>query len=74
MNILIKNPKIYPCQSHSSGTPFSKENSERQEGRVMTVQAGHKELSLSHFEGKFKALDNKCPHQDGPLGEGSIEK
>lgn len=43
------------------------------EGRVMTVIAGHKDLCLSHFEGKYTALDNKCPHQGGPLGEGSIE-
>ena len=43
------------------------------EGRVKTVTAGHKGLCLTHFEGKFSALDNKCPHQGGPLGEGSIE-
>jgi len=43
------------------------------EGRVKTVVAGHKTLALTHFEGKFSALDNACPHQGGPLGEGSIE-
>ncbi len=43
------------------------------EGRVMTVTAGHKSVCLTHFEGKVCALDNKCPHQGGPLGEGSIE-
>jgi thiamine pyrophosphate-dependent acetolactate synthase large subunit-like protein/nitrite reductase/ring-hydroxylating ferredoxin subunit len=43
------------------------------EGRVMTVTAGHKDLCLSHWKGKLTALDNKCPHQGGPLGEGSIE-
>lgn len=43
------------------------------EGRVMTVNAGHKGICLTHFEGRFSALDNKCPHQGGPLGEGSIE-
>ena len=43
------------------------------EGRVKTVTVGHKGLCLTHFEGKFSALDNKCPHQGGPLGEGSIE-
>jgi len=43
------------------------------EGRVMTVTAGHTDICLTHFEGKFTALDNKCPHQGGPLGEGSIE-
>ncbi len=43
------------------------------EGRVKTVVAGHRSLALSHFEGKHCALDNACPHQGGPLGEGSIE-
>jgi len=44
-----------------------------QENRVMTVTAGHKDICLTHFEGSICALDNKCPHQGGPLGEGSIE-
>jgi thiamine pyrophosphate-dependent acetolactate synthase large subunit-like protein/nitrite reductase/ring-hydroxylating ferredoxin subunit len=39
----------------------------------MTVTAGHKDLCLSHWKGKLTAMDNKCPHQGGPLGEGSIE-
>lgn len=43
------------------------------EGRVITVNAGKKQIALSHFEGKICALDNHCPHQGGPLGEGSIE-
>lgn len=43
------------------------------ENRVMTVTAGRKQIALSHFEGKICALDNHCPHQGGPLGEGSIE-
>ena len=30
-------------------------------------------LCMTRFEGKFGALDNACPHQGGPLGEGSIE-
>ena len=41
--------------------------------RVMTVTAGHKSFCLTHHEGRFGCLDNKCPHQGGPLGEGSIE-
>ncbi len=43
------------------------------EGRVKTVNAENKSFALTHFEGKLCALDNKCPHQGGPLGEGSIE-
>ncbi|MEL6599338.1 MAG: thiamine pyrophosphate-binding protein [Pseudomonadota bacterium] len=44
------------------------------EGRVMTVTARAKGICLSHFEGQWAAMDNRCPHQGGPLGEGSIEK
>jgi thiamine pyrophosphate-dependent acetolactate synthase large subunit-like protein/nitrite reductase/ring-hydroxylating ferredoxin subunit len=43
------------------------------EGRVKTVTAGNRSFALSHFEGKYCALDNRCPHQGGPLGEGQIE-
>lgn len=43
------------------------------EGRVKMVTAGHKMLTLTCYQGKISALDNACPHQGGPLGEGSIE-
>ena len=44
------------------------------EGRVKTVTAGRHTFALTHFEGQFAALSNRCPHQGGPLGEGTIEK
>jgi pyruvate oxidase len=47
---------------------------ELDEGRVTTVAAGAQSIALSRFEGKLCALENACPHQGGPLGEGSIEK
>ncbi len=43
------------------------------EGRVLTVIAGGEGIALTHFEGQYAALRNACPHQGGPLGEGSIE-
>ncbi|MEP1536297.1 MAG: thiamine pyrophosphate-binding protein [Paracoccaceae bacterium] len=43
------------------------------EGRVKTVTARTVSICLSHFDGKWAAMDNHCPHQGGPLGEGSIE-
>ena len=43
------------------------------EGRVRTVVAGHRSVALTHYDGQYGALDNRCPHQGGPLGEGSIE-
>jgi thiamine pyrophosphate-dependent acetolactate synthase large subunit-like protein/nitrite reductase/ring-hydroxylating ferredoxin subunit len=43
-------------------------------GRVRTVVAGHKSLVLTRVGDRYGALENRCPHQGGPLGEGSIEK
>jgi thiamine pyrophosphate-dependent acetolactate synthase large subunit-like protein/nitrite reductase/ring-hydroxylating ferredoxin subunit len=43
------------------------------EGRVKTVTAGTHSMALTHIDGQFTAMDNRCPHQGGPLGEGSIE-
>lgn len=43
------------------------------DGRVMTVTAGGESLALTRYEGRLGAMCNACPHQGGPLGEGSIE-
>ena len=42
-------------------------------GRVKTVTAGTRSMALTHIDGEYAAMDNRCPHQGGPLGEGSIE-
>lgn len=44
------------------------------EGRVKTVTARTTSVCLVHFDGQWVAMDNHCPHQKGPLGEGAIEK
>ena len=49
------------------------EPDELAEGRVAPVTCGGQTLCMTRFEGQFGALDNRCPHQGGPLGEGSIE-
>ena len=43
------------------------------EGRVKTVMADTTSLALVHFKGQYAAMENRCPHQGGPLGEGTIE-
>jgi thiamine pyrophosphate-dependent acetolactate synthase large subunit-like protein/nitrite reductase/ring-hydroxylating ferredoxin subunit len=43
------------------------------ENRVKTVVVGRQSLAVTHFEGAYAALENRCPHQGGPLGEGAIE-
>ena len=49
------------------------EPGELAEGRVRAVTCGLATVCMTHFRGRFAALDNRCPHQGGPLGEGSIE-
>jgi pyruvate oxidase len=44
------------------------------DGRVRTVTVGRHSLALTRVGGRYGVLDNHCPHQGGPLGEGSIEK
>ena len=43
------------------------------EGRVKTVTPGTHSMALTYISGEFTAMDNRCPHQGGPWGEGSIE-
>lgn len=47
---------------------------EMAEGRVKTAVCGAHTVCLTRHEGRFGALENRCPHQGGPLGEGAIEK
>lgn len=49
------------------------DNDELPEGRVKTVTLGTESICVSHLGGKYGALCNACPHQGGPLGEGTIE-
>ena len=49
------------------------EPEELAEGRVKPVTCDRITVCMTRHEGQLAALDNKCPHQGGPLGEGSIE-
>ena len=47
---------------------------ELDEGRVTTVTVGTTSLCVTRTsESGYGCLGNACPHQGGPLGEGSIE-
>jgi nitrite reductase (NADH) small subunit len=41
-------------------------------GSGKVVQAGSTTLALFNIAGKFYAIDNRCTHVGGPLGEGKI--
>lgn len=44
-----------------------------EDNTVTNAVAGVQAICLGKFEGKYFALNNHCPHQGGPLGEGLIE-
>ncbi len=37
------------------------------------VKIGDRRIALFNVAGQFFAIDNACPHADGPLSEGEIE-
>jgi thiamine pyrophosphate-dependent acetolactate synthase large subunit-like protein/nitrite reductase/ring-hydroxylating ferredoxin subunit len=43
------------------------------DGRVRTGVVDGRSVALTRCSTRLGALDNRCPHQSGPLGEGSIE-
>lgn len=49
------------------------EPDELPEERAKTVTIGTTSICMTHSSGEYGALDNHCPHQGGPLGEGTIE-
>jgi nitrite reductase (NADH) small subunit len=42
-------------------------------GMVREFTAEGRSLCVANFEGTICVLDGTCPHEGGPLGEGSIE-
>ncbi|SNT01742.1 nitrite reductase (NADH) small subunit [Granulicella rosea] len=42
-------------------------------GAVMETGAGGREMCLANVGGELSAVDNLCPHRQGPLGQGWLE-
>ena len=42
-------------------------------GRVTTVVAAGRALCVTRTDTGWGVLDNRCPHQGGPLGDGQLE-
>src|SRR4051794_17883875 len=42
-------------------------------GQVTTVVAGGRALCVTRTTDGWGVLDNRCPHQGGPLGDGQLE-
>lgn len=46
---------------------------ELDDGEVAVCPAGLKTVALTKLGGRYGAIDNRCPHQGGPLGQGTLE-
>ena len=42
-------------------------------GRLRVVEAGGVRIAVCNVDGRFYAVENRCTHDAGPLGEGEIE-
>ncbi len=42
-------------------------------GKVMEAEVNGVQICLANLDGELAALDNLCPHRQGPLGQGWIE-
>jgi NAD(P)H-dependent nitrite reductase small subunit len=43
-------------------------------GCSKVVRAGEQVVAIFNVKGRLYAIDNTCPHQGGPLGEGYLEE
>ena len=41
--------------------------------RGLQVRVGERELAIFNLAGTFFALEGRCPHRGGSLGEGTVE-
>lgn len=48
-------------------------SSDLPEARGFTVRIGEHEVALFNIAGEIYALDGRCPHRGGSLGEGTVE-
>lgn len=48
-------------------------SAEVEEGRPRVVALGAASVALARVQGRVYAVDNRCPHRDGELGQGDLE-
>ena len=41
-------------------------------GEVRVLECAGRSLAVSNIDGAFYAIDNRCTHDNGPLGEGTL--
>jgi nitrite reductase (NADH) small subunit len=43
------------------------------ENQAREVECPGRTLCIANVNGEYSAMDNVCPHRDGPLGQGMVE-
>jgi len=67
--------RVNPPGRRNVGSAWHRvETGDLEEGHVTSVVVGDRAICLTRIAAGFGALDNRCPHQGGPLGEGQIER
>lgn len=68
-------PATEPTNGHTPDVTWHRvaDLDDLEDGRVRTAVVGDRPIALTRCNGRYGALENHCPHQGGPLGEGSIE-
>ena len=49
------------------------QTSDLSNGEIMLVEVGDERILLSNINGEYYAIDEVCPHAEGPLSEGYVE-
>jgi nitrite reductase/ring-hydroxylating ferredoxin subunit len=44
-----------------------------EKGRIIEIIIAGKAIAVANVEGSFYAINNACPHAEGPLGEGGMD-
>lgn len=42
-------------------------------GSIQTLEINNVEIALVNYDGQFYALNNRCPHRGGQLGDGHLQ-
>src|SRR5712692_11794220 len=66
-------PAVMPPAATTEAWLAVAEAADVRPGTVRQVQAGAASIALVCSTAGIHALDNACPHEGGPLGEGSVE-
>ena len=67
--------KVATGESVTTDTKWYKvaDPDEISENSVNAVEAGPRTMALTRLDGQYGAVEGRCPHQGGPLSEGTLE-